>query len=81
VATDGGIFAYGDATFHGSTGDVALAQPIVGMAIGGDGSGYWLSAADGGIFAFDAPYYGSLPSQGVSVTDVAGISTLPGIAF
>jgi len=81
VASDGGIFAYGDATFYGSTGDVALAQPIVGMAIGGDGSGYWLSAADGGIFAFDAPYYGSLPSQGVSVTDVAGISTLPGIAF
>jgi hypothetical protein len=33
VATDGGIFAFGDAVFHGSTGDIALNQPIVGMAV------------------------------------------------
>jgi hypothetical protein len=32
VASDGGIFTYGDAGFHGSTGDIALNQPIVGMA-------------------------------------------------
>ncbi len=81
VATDGGVFSYGDATFHGSTGNIALAQPVVGMAIDADGSGYWMTAADGGIFAFDAPYYGSLPGLGASVTDVAGISTLPGISI
>ena len=28
VASDGGIFSYGAATFHGSTGGVHLAQPI-----------------------------------------------------
>ena len=28
--------------------------------------GYWLSAADGGMFAFgDAPYFGSLPGTGL----------------
>ncbi|MGA2837981.1 MAG: hypothetical protein ABSF84_15415 [Acidimicrobiales bacterium] len=80
VASDGGIFAYGNAVFHGSTGNITLAQPVVGMAITADGSGYWLTAADGGIFAFDAPYYGSLPNIGASVSDVAGISTLPGIS-
>ena len=32
VASDGGIFAFGDAEFFGSTGDIALNQPIVGMA-------------------------------------------------
>jgi hypothetical protein len=32
VATDGGIFAFGDAGFFGSTGDIALNQPVVGMA-------------------------------------------------
>jgi hypothetical protein len=32
VASDGGIFSFGDAKFHGSTGDVRLNQPIVGMA-------------------------------------------------
>ncbi|MGH9283986.1 MAG: hypothetical protein ACRD0S_13745, partial [Acidimicrobiales bacterium] len=31
VAADGGIFAFGNATFHGSTGGVRLNQPIVGM--------------------------------------------------
>jgi beta-glucanase (GH16 family) len=33
VASDGGIFAYGDAAFHGSAGSVALNKPIVGMAV------------------------------------------------
>ncbi|MHB1913032.1 MAG: hypothetical protein ACYCTI_13395 [Acidimicrobiales bacterium] len=32
VASDGGIFSYGDAPFPGSTGAIRLAQPIVGMA-------------------------------------------------
>jgi len=32
VASDGGIFAYGDAAFHGSTGSLTLNKPIVGMA-------------------------------------------------
>jgi hypothetical protein len=33
VASDGGIFAFGDATFHGSTGGSPLNAPIVGMAV------------------------------------------------
>lgn len=37
--------------------------------------GYWLVAADGGIFAFDVPYFGSLPGAGIAVGDVMGIST------
>jgi hypothetical protein len=32
VASDGGIFGYGDAGFFGSTGDKVLNKPIVGMA-------------------------------------------------
>jgi hypothetical protein len=32
VARDGGIFSFGDASFHGSTGGQHLNQPIVGMA-------------------------------------------------
>ena len=52
VASDGGIFAYGDAAFYGSTGEPRLNQPIVGMAATPDGGGYWLVASDGGIFAY-----------------------------
>ncbi len=61
VASDGGIFAYGDAGFYGSMGGTPLNQPIVGMAATPDGRGYWLVAADGGVFAFgDAGFYGSM---------------------
>ena len=31
VAKDGGVFAFGDATFYGSMGGKSLAQPMVGM--------------------------------------------------
>ncbi len=60
VASDGGIFTFGDAGFHGSTGGMHLNQPIVGMATSPGGHGYWLVASDGGIFSFgDAPFDGS----------------------
>ena len=60
VASDGGIFSYGDAAFHGSTGGIRLNRPIVGMASTPDGNGYWLVATDGGIFSFgDASFHGS----------------------
>jgi 3D (Asp-Asp-Asp) domain-containing protein len=64
VASDGGIFAYGDAAYLGSTGDQKLNKPIVGMAPTPSGQGYWFAAADGGIFTFgDATFHGSLSSQ------------------
>ncbi|HXW38748.1 MAG TPA: hypothetical protein VEJ44_03555 [Acidimicrobiales bacterium] len=60
VASDGGLFAFGDAAFHGSMGGQHLNQPIVGMAPTPDGGGYWEVASDGGLFAFgDAGFYGS----------------------
>ena len=33
VATDGGIFNYGDAQFFGSAGALHLNQPVVGMGL------------------------------------------------
>ncbi len=60
VASDGGIFSFGDAPFFGSTGAIHLNRPVVGMAATPDGRGYWLVASDGGIFSFgDAPFFGS----------------------
>src|SRR5579884_3163824 len=60
VASDGGIFSFGTATYLGSTGAIHLAQPIVGMAATPDAEGYWLVASDGGIFTFgDARFLGS----------------------
>ncbi|HEY2300562.1 MAG TPA: hypothetical protein VGH66_01640, partial [Acidimicrobiales bacterium] len=60
VASDGGVFTFGDATFYGSTGNIALNRPIVTMAPTPTGHGYWLVASDGGVFTFgDATFYGS----------------------
>jgi hypothetical protein len=60
VASDGGVFNYGSAGFFGSTGNIHLNAPIVGMADTPDGAGYWLVASDGGIFTYgDAGFFGS----------------------
>jgi YVTN family beta-propeller protein len=60
AASDGGIFAFGDAGFFGSEGGQHLNKPIVGMAPTPGGKGYWLVASDGGIFNFgDAGFFGS----------------------
>jgi hypothetical protein len=62
VASDGGIFAFGDATFWGSTGSLSLNRPIVGMAGSAEGGGYWEAASDVGIFSLgNAPFHGSVP--------------------
>ena len=61
VASDGGIFSFGpQAPFLGSTGDIRLNQPIVGMAGAANRGGYRFVARDGGIFAFGgASFQGS----------------------
>jgi hypothetical protein len=60
VASDGGIFAFGDAVFHGSMGGIPLTKPVVGIAATPDGGGYWEVASDGGVFSFgDAVFHGS----------------------
>jgi hypothetical protein len=66
VGSDGGIFTFGNAPFFGSTGNLQLQRPIVGIVSTSDRQGYWLVAADGGVFAFgDAGFYGSIPGLGI----------------
>jgi hypothetical protein len=70
VASDGGIFGFGHVGFYGSTGNVRLDQPVVGMAPTASGRGYWLVAADGGVFDFgDATFHGS----GVGMTGASRV--------
>jgi hypothetical protein len=60
VASGGGVFTFGNASFHGSMGGTHLNKPVVGMVGTKDGGGYWLVASDGGISSFvDAPFQGS----------------------
>src|SRR5207248_1807110 len=48
------------ATYLGSAAHLSLHNPIVSIAATPTGNGYWLVAADGGIFTFgSARFYGS----------------------
>jgi hypothetical protein len=77
VASDGGLFAFGNAGFYGSMGGQPLNRPIVGMASTRDGRGYWEVASDGGLFAFgDAGFYGSTGSLALN-RPVVGMAATP----
>jgi hypothetical protein len=61
VASDGGIFAFGDARFFGSTGGPGLKGPAVGMAAMPDGNGYWIADSHVEVSTFgDAPNDGNV---------------------
>jgi len=63
VASDGGVFTYGNLPFEGSLGSTVPARPVVGMVPSPDDRGYWLVASDGGVFAYgDARFEGSAGS-------------------
>jgi hypothetical protein len=77
VASDGGIFSFGDAQFYGSMGGHPLNKPIVGIASTPDGKGYWEVASDGGIFSFgDAQFYGSMGGHPLN-KPIVGIASTP----
>jgi SpoIID/LytB domain protein len=78
VATDGGIFSFGNAQFYGSMGGHPLNKPVVGMAAVPGGGGYWEVASDGGIFSFgDAQFYGSMGGHPLN-QPVVGMAAVPG---
>jgi hypothetical protein len=78
VASDGGIFNFGDAPFLGSMGNRRLNRPIVGIAATPSGRGYWLVASDGGIFSFgDAPFLGSLGAVRLN-SPIVAMAAAPG---
>ena len=74
VASDGGIFSYGDAAFFGSTRAIHPNEPIVGMASTPDGGGYWMVARDGGVFNYGDALFGSSAPAGLD--PVIGLSGL-----
>jgi len=74
VASDGGIFTFGQSHFYGSMGGQHLNKPVVGMAATATGAGYWEVTSDGGIFTFgNAVFAGSMGGKttGGAVVGVA----------
>jgi hypothetical protein len=74
-AGDGGVFCYGNASYHGGTAGAILNKPICAAAETPSGNGYWMLGEDGGVFCFgDARFFGSLggklavPAMGIIPT-------------
>jgi SpoIID/LytB domain protein len=77
VASDGGVFSFGNAGFHGSAGNIHLVKPVVGMASTPDAGGYWLVASDGGVFSYgNAGFHGSAGNIHL-VKPVVGMASTP----
>ena len=68
---------FGSAHAYGAPDPGSLNRPVVGMAATPDGAGYWLVAADGGIFSYgDATFHGSTGAM-VLNRPVVGMARTP----
>ena len=72
VASDGGVFAFGDAHFAGSCPGIGgCSGSAVAVMPDASGNGYWLVTSTGSIYTFgDAPYFGA-PGHGTVTSAVA----------
>jgi hypothetical protein len=70
VASDGGVFAFGDAKFEGSCPGIGgCTGAAVAVTPDSTGNGYWLVTETGHVYTFgDATYYGAPGPQGSPVT-------------
>ena len=70
VASDGGVFAFGDARFVGSCPGIGgCSGAAIAVMPDASGDGYWLVTQTGHVYTFgDAPYYGAPGPQSVAVT-------------
>ena len=79
VASDGGVFAFGDAGYFGSMGGRRVGETDGGDRPVPDGDGYWTVASDGGVFAFGgARYFGSMGGRHLDRPVVGIASTADG---
>ena len=70
VASDGGLFAFGNAPFYGSMGGKKISAPIVQMIAAPTGTGYWEIASDGTVYSFGfAGHYGGMGGKALEQAD------------
>jgi hypothetical protein len=77
AASDGGVFTYGAAGFHGSGSGRLRSGPVVGTAMAPGDTGYWMVGADGEVVAFgSAPWVGSPAGTGLA-RPIVGMAGTP----
>ena len=77
------VAAFGDARYLGSPAEISTAIPLVGMAATPiEGLGYWLAAADGGVFSYgDAPFLGSAAGAPLNKAVVGMAASPTGLGY
>ncbi len=69
------VHSFGTAPTAGQP--VLSSVPYAGLAIAGQGGGYWLAAQDGGVFSFSgAPFFGSMGATSLEAP-IVGIASTP----
>ncbi len=70
VASDGGVFAFGDARFEGSCPGIGGCRgAAVAVVPDATGNGYWVVTSTGGVYTFgDATAYGAPGTQSSAIT-------------
>jgi hypothetical protein len=82
VMSNGGVFHFGDAEFHGGVGNQRLGQPVVGIARTPSRNGYWLTTAKGRVFRFgDARLYGDTAHVRLHRPIIAIVATPSGLGY
>ena len=76
VAADGGVFTFGDATFHGSAASLGLDEPVEGIVASPSDDGYLIVTVSGELHAFgDAVHPGETAATNPGER---GVDSIPG---
>jgi len=82
VGSDGGVFDFGSASFHGSASGYPIPAPIAGMAATPDGAGYWLVGRDGTVYPYgDARFLGQTSGDHLAAPIVGMAATPDGAGY
>ncbi len=76
ILTANGVHAQGAVSDYGPAAQV-FAKPLVGIAPTPNGDGYWIAAADGGVFAYGAARFRGSAGNLKLVQPVVGIAATP----
>src|ERR1700722_7496330 len=79
--SSGWVATTGGGRGSGSTAGVQLNAPIIELVATPNGQGYWEVASDGGVFAFNAPFYGSMGGQPLNAPIVGLVATADGAGY
>ncbi|HEY2214357.1 MAG TPA: hypothetical protein VGH31_04810, partial [Acidimicrobiales bacterium] len=82
VSSTGKVYPLiGDDHFQGDVSNLHLNAPIVSITVDPSTGGYWLLAKDGGVFTFNAPFFGSTGGMKLAQPVVGLVPSANGLGY